>query len=88
MLLEKALHSPLLNGFQERSEAMYNYSCCCALAGREDVVKACLAELLHKGGTTTLEISTDKDFRSVKEAEWFQCLMSLYEVEDYSMERT
>lgn len=78
---EKALHSSQLTGFHERSEAVYNYGCCCALAGREDIAQRCFEGLLLNGGTTTLEMSTDKDLRTIREAEWFQSLITRHEDE-------
>eukprot|EP00210_Caulerpa_lentillifera_P000845 g818.t1 len=66
----------IVGGFYGHSETLYNYACCCALAGKESSSKVALELLLKKQGTSVLEISTDKDLRVLSQYQWFQELVN------------
>ena len=51
------------------------------------MAERCLEELLQNGGTTTLEISTDQDFRTIREADWFQSLIARYDRDEFLPDR-
>lgn len=65
-----------IGGFHDHSEALYNYACGCALAGKESLARSALELLLQKQGTSVLEIGTDQDLRVLGHLQWFQDLIN------------
>eukprot|EP00210_Caulerpa_lentillifera_P002051 g1966.t1 len=65
-----------LGGFHHHSEVLYNYTCCCALAGKDSLARSTLELLLKKQGTSVLEIGIDEDLRSLAHHQWFQKIVN------------
>lgn len=71
-----------VGGFHGHCQALYNYACCCALAGKDSASKLALELLLEKQGTTVLEIRTDKDLQVLSQYKWFQELINKHHLQE------